>query len=32
VIDIQTNGLGMMKNFNFQAMMQEAIANAVTRR
>jgi hypothetical protein len=32
VIDINTNGLGMMKNFNFQAMMQEAITNALTRR
>ena len=32
VIDINTNGLGMMKNFNFQAMMQEAITNAITRR
>ena len=32
VIDINTNGLGMMKNFNFQSMMQEAITNALTRR
>ena len=32
VIDITTNGLGMLKNSNFQTMMQEAITNAVGRR
>jgi hypothetical protein len=32
VIDINTNGLGMLKNANFQTMMQEAIINALGRR
>jgi hypothetical protein len=32
VIDITTNGLSMLKNSNFQSMMQEAITNALGRR
>lgn len=32
VIDINTNGLGMLRNFNFQGMMQDAITNALGRR
>jgi len=32
VIDITTNGLSMLKNSNFQSMMQEALTNALGRR
>jgi hypothetical protein len=32
VIDITTNGLGVLKNANFQTMMQEALTNALGRR
>jgi hypothetical protein len=32
VIDIATNGIGILKNNNFQSMMQEAITNALGRR
>ena len=32
VIDINTNGLGLLRNFNFQGMMQDAITNALGRR